>query len=94
MGTKRCPRQGNKCEMIVSLDVSGSGSDAHNLCLFSECTPCEVPSESSCRRAQAFVLDFVAALPSCDSSCFSISGGSWIFFYPTGRDSLTLTTLP
>lgn len=84
MGTKRRPRQGNKCEMIVSLDVSGSGSDAQDLFLFSEYTACEVPSEWSCRTAQAFVLGFVAALPNCDSLLLSL----WwelVFLHSWGR---------
>lgn len=79
MGVERCPGQGNKYEMIVSLDVSSSDSDTQDLFLFSECTACEVPSEWCCRSAQSFVVDFVAALPSCDSVYFSHSGGSCLF---------------
>lgn len=56
-GNKPGLNRGNKYKMIVSLDVSGSDSDAQDLFLFSECTTCEVPSAWSCRRAQAFVMD-------------------------------------
>lgn len=58
--------------MIVSLDVAGSGSVTQDLFIFSEYTVCEVSIESSCRSTEAFVVDCVAALPSCESSFLSL----------------------
>lgn len=58
--------------MIASLDVAGSGSVTQDLFSFSEYTACEVSIESSSRSTEVFVVDCVAALPSCESSFLSL----------------------